>query len=192
MTTPNRLNVTIGMSHLNKVGNDGSGNHANTTNLAESADQCQVRPLDQHHHSAQQLLDYSNPSLSLDDQPPFDEYSLSIQPLDECSISITTSTSDEYLNGGGCHGWQSQEVEFSKCPTASTISTLPCLLNICYAMDAFFQLDEVQFIHHDHNDQQESEESPSQKQQNDGGFVCLDDAWLVWNFRVNFMYDSVF
>ena len=120
MTTPNRLNVTIGMSHLNKVGNDGSGNHANTTNLAESADQGQVHPLDQHHHSAQQLLDYSNPSLSLDDQPPFDEYSLSIQPLDECSISITTSMSDEYLNGGGCHGWQSQEVEFSKCPTAST------------------------------------------------------------------------
>ena len=78
MTTPNQLNVTIAMSHLNKVGNDGSGNHANTTNLAESADQGQVHPLDQHHHSAQQLLDYSNPPLSLDDQPPFDEYSLSI------------------------------------------------------------------------------------------------------------------
>ena len=56
--------------------------------------------------------------------------------------------------------------------TASTISTLPCLLNICYAMDAYLQLDKVQFIHHDHNDQQESEESPSQKQQNVAVVYC--------------------
>ena len=25
-----------------------------------------------------------------------------------------------------------------------------------------------------------------------GDVVRLDDAWLAWNFRVNFMYDSVF